>query len=297
MIATRYDNDTRKLMCVTEIYGLQQLITGSTRITPTSATLIDVIFTNCPDRIVCSGVRQISISDHSIVFADRKLSINGTSRGHNVITYSNFRKLIRENFRNDVASQSWDQIYCSTNLNDMWLQWKRLFLPIVDKHASLRIMRVRVSSSPWITSELRKRIMIEIFLKFKAYKINDPNDWTQFKKLRDIINSEFRLAKQAYYQNSFNQYTGDSRKTWQTINELVSSKSGKTAVTSLKVNGVSITNPTELSNQFNNHFATIGPELSRNIDSSDGDVYQRYSTAQANVFSSVRPVLTKFFHF
>ena len=112
MIATRYDNDTRKLMCVTEIYGLQQLITGSTRITPTSATLIDVIFTNCPDRIVCSGVRQISISDHSIVFADRKLSINGTSRGHNVITYSNFRKLIRENFRNDVASQSWDQIYC-----------------------------------------------------------------------------------------------------------------------------------------------------------------------------------------
>ena len=81
MIATRYDNDTRKLMCVTEIYGLQQLITGSTRITPTSATLIDVIFTNCPDRIVC-----LSISDHSIVFAYRKLSINGTSRGHNEIT-------------------------------------------------------------------------------------------------------------------------------------------------------------------------------------------------------------------
>ena len=288
MIATRYDIDTRKLMCVTDIYCLQQLITGSTRITPTSATLIDVIFTNCPDRIVCSGDRQISISDHSIVFAYRKLSINGTSRGHNVITYSYFRKLIRENFRNDVASQSWDQIYCSTNLNDMWLQWKRLFLPIVDKHASLRIMRVRVSSSPWITSELRKRIMIEIFLKFKAYKINDPNDWTQFKKLRDIVNSEFRLAKQAYYQNSFNQYTGDSRKTWQTINELASSKSGKTAVTSLKVNGVSITNPTELSNQFNNHFATIGPELSRNIDSPDGDVYQRYITSTGQCFQ-LRP--------
>ena len=45
-----------------------------------------------------------------------------------------------------------------------------------------------------------------------------------------IVNSEIRLAKQAYYQNSFNQYTGDSRKTWQTINELTSRKSGKTAV-------------------------------------------------------------------
>ena len=179
----------------------------------------------------------------------------------------------------------------------MWLQWKRLFLPIVHKHASLRIMRVRVRSSPWITSELRKRIMIEIFLKFKAYKINDPNDWTQFKRLRDIVNSEFRLAKQAYYQNSFNQYTGDSRKTWQTISEPTSRKSGKTAVTSLKVNGVSITNPTELSNEFNNHFATIGPELSRNIDSPDDDVYQRYITSTDQCFQLRQTSVNKFFHF
>ena len=89
-----------------------------------------------------------------------------------------------------------------------------------------------------------------------------------------VVNSEIRLVKQAYYQDSFNQYTGDSNKTWQTIGELTSRKSGKTAVTSLKVNRVSITNLTELSNEFNNHFATIGPELSRNIDSPDGDVYQ-----------------------
>ena len=90
---------------------------------------------------------------------------------------------------------------------------------------------------------------------------------------------------------------GDSRKTWKTNNELTSRKSGKTAVTSLKVNGVSITNPTELSNEFNNHFATIGPELSCNIDSPDGDVYQRYITSTDQYFSSVRSVLTKFFHF
>ena len=34
MIATQYDNDTRKLMSITDIYGLQQLITEPTRITP-----------------------------------------------------------------------------------------------------------------------------------------------------------------------------------------------------------------------------------------------------------------------
>ena len=78
MIATRYDNNTCKF------------ITEPTRITPTSATLIDIIYTNCPDKVVCSGVRHISIGDHSIVFAYRKLSVNGMSGGHNAKTYRKF---------------------------------------------------------------------------------------------------------------------------------------------------------------------------------------------------------------
>ena len=145
IIATRHDNDTRKLMSITDVYGLQQLITEPTRITPTSATLIDVIYTNCPDKIACSGVCHISISDHSLVFAYRQLSINGISRGHNTITYRNFRKFNRNHFRNDVASQNWDKVYNSTNPNEMWLQWKCLFLSIVDKHAPLRTMRNMMS--------------------------------------------------------------------------------------------------------------------------------------------------------
>lgn len=42
MIATRYDNDTCKLMNITDVYGR---VYG--RVTPTSSTLIDVIYTNC----------------------------------------------------------------------------------------------------------------------------------------------------------------------------------------------------------------------------------------------------------
>ena len=95
----------------------------------------------------------------------------------------------------------------------------------------------------------------------------------QFKKQRNIVNNEIRLAKRSYYHNSFNEYKVNSRKTWQTINELTSRKSGKESVTSLKVNGVSTTNPTMLSNEFNNHFATIGSKLASNISTSDSENY------------------------
>ena len=39
--------------------------------------LIDLIYTNYPDKVDYSGVCNVSISDHSLVFAYRKLSIAG----------------------------------------------------------------------------------------------------------------------------------------------------------------------------------------------------------------------------
>ena len=120
---------------------------------------------------MCSGGRHISISDQSMVqFACGKLSINGISRGHNVITYRNFRKFNRENFRNDVA-----QIFCSTNPNDVWYNGKGFFSLSLTNMPSLRTMLARARSSPWITSELKKRMHDRDILKLISCKCNDPN--------------------------------------------------------------------------------------------------------------------------
>ena len=102
-----------------------------------------------------------------------------------------------------------------------------------------------------------------------------PMNWMLYKRQWNITNKEIILTKQAYYQNSFNEHAGDSRKTWPTINELPSRKSGKTSVTSLKINGLTITDTREISNEFNNHFSTIGQKLASETDSDSGD-YQRY---------------------
>ena len=52
-----------------------------------------------------------------------------------------------------------------------------MFLSIVDKHAPLKRMRVRARGSPWITSELKKRMHNRNILKIKAIKSKDPFDW------------------------------------------------------------------------------------------------------------------------
>ena len=75
----------RALLSITEMYGLKQLIDEPTRITPSTSTLIDLIFTSHQDNIICSGVSHVGISDHSLVYVYHKISIPAPSKGINLI--------------------------------------------------------------------------------------------------------------------------------------------------------------------------------------------------------------------
>ena len=52
-----------------------------------------------------------------------------------------------------ILSQCWDNVYESSNPNEMWEQWKCTFLAIADKHAPLKTMRVRSRRSPWMSEK------------------------------------------------------------------------------------------------------------------------------------------------
>ena len=80
-----------------------------------------------------------------------------------------------------------------------------------------------------------------------------------------------RLTNYFIYLNKFSETDGDPHKTWQVINELITShKSGTSSVKELSPNGVSMTNSTALSNTFVDHFSTIGPKLACEIPLNNG---------------------------
>ena len=104
---------------ITEAYGFHELITSPTRTAETTSTLIDVMFTNCPDMVVCSGVSHTTIGVHSLVYTFRKLSV-AQSRGRTFVSY---RKC--NNFSFDISLQSWDTINNFDDQNAMWVAWKK----------------------------------------------------------------------------------------------------------------------------------------------------------------------------
>ena len=283
MISEIPDNDTRLLTNIADVYGLHQLISEPTRLTENSSTLLDVIFTNCPQNIVCSGVLHVGISDHSLVYVYRKLS-NQVGSGHTTVTYRRYCNFNHSNFRRDISMQDWDSIEQYQNPNDMWVEWKRMFLSCADRHAPLRTKRVRASKSPWINSDVKRLMHKRVILKKRAIRSKDPSDWTEFRKQRNLVNARIKRAKQAYYLNAFHEAEGDIRNTWRVINELTSRKTVNSSINEIKVNENSITGAPELADTFNTHFSTIGVDLANEIPERNDLSHNDYITNTKHTF-------------
>ena len=93
---------------------------------------------------------------------------------------------------------------------------------------------------------------------------------------------QVKTTKVSYYHNSFIQSEGNSRRTWKTINNLMSRRQNNHLVKVVKVNDISIGNSNEISNTFNEHFATIGPRLVCEIPSTSDEVSTYLNTFPVN---------------
>ena len=154
-----------------------------------------------------------------------------------------FKHFKRENFRNDIQSQLWNDLEGMENPNEMWIKWKAMFLEVCDKHAPIRTRRTRASKSPWINSDLKRTMYYRDRLKLKAIKSNLHQDRVNNKKTRNRVNTEIKNTKKRYYDGAFKRCANNPKKTWQTINEIMSRKKNNTVINEIECEGTTVHNP------------------------------------------------------
>ena len=99
-------------------YQLIDIPTRVTMVTPSSKTIIDLIFCTDPEKHSVTGEYTASFSDHYLVFT---VYGNKCSKSvENVIEWRDFKHLDTEKFHSDLMEQNLDQISKFNNTNDAW---------------------------------------------------------------------------------------------------------------------------------------------------------------------------------
>ena len=281
------------IQCPTNLL-MSLLIDEPTRITMSTSSLIDHIVSNTPEKISDSGVIHTGISDHSLVFAIRKISV--IKKQEHTVEIRNMKNFNEEKFIAELSKQEWEYVYFfADDPNAMWEIWKRIFLEVLDKHAPLQHKKLRSKKVPWITNNIKKLIIQRDKLKRKAILTNLENDWSNYKTSRNEVNIKLRNAKSNYYSTKIAGQKFDPKRAWKSINNLLGKQSKPTLVNELNLNENHLTSSKGIAEGFNNYFSNIDPDLATKIDSSNFN-FESYVKNTKSEFAAFKPVVVSHVH-
>ena len=210
-----------------------------------------------------SGVDHLGISDHSLMYVCRKISI---SRNEPKIIRS---RQFKHYDKNSFLTELWAILQYMTNDNNpdvLWEDFKTKFLLVVDVHAPQVTRKVKSEYTPWMTNNIKKQIHHRDFLKKKAIKTGSGNMFAAYKKSRNTLNKLIKDTKRNYYTKALNDAKNNPKNMWNTINKLTSKKSKTTTISKLNISNENVTeDPNEISHTFNTYFNTIGENLASEL--------------------------------
>ncbi|CAB4042566.1 Hypothetical predicted protein, partial [Paramuricea clavata] len=192
-----------------------------TRITSTTASLLDVILTYYgDDKILDTEVIHLGISDHSLVYLCRKLSIP-KAPPKTVFTkhYQNYNVNQFNNDLSEVFSLPLDSAIL-TDPNALWNDFKNKFLSVADKHAPIRQRRVKSKYKPWLTNEIKQMSYRRDYLKKQSIKLRSAYYDKAYKRCKNKLNNLIKETKQEYFGDKLSN-AKNSKESWRTINELL----------------------------------------------------------------------------
>ena len=107
------DNNAKHICDIYELFSFRQLIEEPTRVTLGTASIIDHVAT-CARNIVKSGVHEVSLSDHYMVFCIRKYN-GAVEKDHKMIKTRKMKNFDKLAFLLDVSGICWEWMLNGTD--------------------------------------------------------------------------------------------------------------------------------------------------------------------------------------
>ena len=157
-----------------------------------TSSLINHIVTNTPEKISDSGVILTGISDHSLVFAIRKISV--IKKQEHTVQIRNMKNFNEEKFIAELSKQEWEYVYFfADDPNALWEIWKRIFSEVLDKHAPLQHKKLHSKKVPWITNNIKKLIIQSLLHSNLLWSVMSIGFYLVFQAIKLLALTRFFL--------------------------------------------------------------------------------------------------------
>ena len=245
------------------------LINRPTRVTDSSATLIDNIYTNClNNENSISGILPTDISDHFPIFHilfDRQKS--------ETITKPVFKRKISfkaiDKFNKCIHESKWDSVLDKENTQTAYCSFVNTFSKIYNDTFPMEQCKEasNIPKKPWITKNLLDCI-IKKNTMYKKLKVKfDTSLYSEYKIYKNRLTGVLKHYEKQYYKKLLERNKNNLAKTWKTLNFLIGRKKKLKITSKFNHNNLEITEDKDISNHFNDYYLNMAKELHKNLSS------------------------------
>jgi hypothetical protein len=247
-------------------HSLFPVIDKPTRITATTASLIDNIFINSTEIANSkSGILLWDVSDHFPVFyihfeTEKSTEVQyRTGRIHNTKNKAKFSEIL--------SNIDWSQV---TDIYDTQLS-SSIFHETLTKayNDAFPITRTRIGYSnrlEWLTPGLKRSISTKHKLHATFLKHPTPSNKSIYKTFKNRLSHIMKIAERESYQNALSSSKTNLRKSWKILKNIINKNRKFTQhLQKITINGHLWDDSHLIANSFNRFYTNIGNSLDQKI--------------------------------
>lgn len=221
------DTYSKRLHNISRHFGLKQFISQPTRITDTTSSIIDLLFTNCYEIQVNMQIAP-KITDHEII----GINLNC----HHPVSDLDlkFRILDYNKISLSLIDANW--LYGCTNTNNVFESFINNIKIALDKECPV-IKKQAKKYNEWFNDTIKETIRNRD-LAYKQFKINkNGENWRTYTSNRNEVVKVLRKEKQNYYENKIDNLKHNPKLMWRTLKNIIKPKANHN-ISSLIIGGV-----------------------------------------------------------
>ena len=177
----------------------------------------------------------------------------------------NYKKLNLNDLKSEFERTPWDICNTFYDMDDITWAWEHLYKDILNDHLTVRKVKIRINSLPWMNSTLRKDINLRYKLLKRAQNYAKENNiWLKYRKQRNYVTYLSRKTEAEYWKEEFVN-ASSSRDFWKTVKQMQGVNKVKKTGPIKGDNKEIITDDSLKAESLNSYFAKVGEKLAGGI--------------------------------